>query len=61
MCLRRGAFADRRELTEGQRGTGAAIGAVVTEKSERNCSLAIAVALLAIVLLRCEQNPFANG
>ena len=41
-------------------GAGAAIGAVVTEKLTRDYSLAIPVALLAIVLLRCEQGAFTT-
>jgi uncharacterized membrane protein YoaK (UPF0700 family) len=41
-------------------GIGAAVGAVVTEKLTRNYSLAIPVALLVIVLLRCEQELFAS-
>jgi uncharacterized membrane protein YoaK (UPF0700 family) len=41
-------------------GAGAAIGAVVTEKLTRDYSLAIPVALLGTVLLRCEQGAFAS-
>jgi len=44
----------------GSLGAGAAIGAVVTEKLTRDYSLAIPVALLAIVLLRCEQGAFTT-
>jgi hypothetical protein len=33
----------------------------VTEKSKRDRSLAISVVRLAIVLLRCEQNLFADN
>jgi uncharacterized membrane protein YoaK (UPF0700 family) len=40
---------------------GAAIGAVVTEKITRDYSLAIPVALLAIVLLRCARDLFVRG
>jgi uncharacterized membrane protein YoaK (UPF0700 family) len=41
-------------------GVGAAIGAVVTEKLTQDYSLAIPLALLTIVMLRCERDLFVS-